>query len=191
MQLDWGSPPDSPAPGVDTPGPLAIEALFGETSPAADAADDRARDDIERYRLAVEAHPDSAAACNNLAWAYVTTPEHLRDASRALALAEKATRLDPHDRLIRNTLGVAYYRVGRYREAADTLRDNLPHQNEKYLAVDLYFLAMSHHQLGDVALAQAYYTWAERATSSLDDLPLDDVQQRAASRAEAKTLMGK
>ena len=54
--------------------------------------------------------------------------------------------------MIRNTLGVAYYRVGRYREAADTLRDNLPHQNEKNLAVDLYFLAMSHHQLGEVSV---------------------------------------
>ena len=59
------------------------------------AADDRARREIETFRLAVESHPDSAAACNDLAWAYVTAPEHLRDPSRALALAERATRLDP------------------------------------------------------------------------------------------------
>ena len=112
-------------------------------------ADDQARRDIESFRLAVESNPASAAACNDLAWAYVTAPEHLREPSQALALAERATRLNPHDRLIRNTLGVAYYRVGRYREAADTLRGNLPGQKEKYLAADLYFLAMSHHRLGE------------------------------------------
>ncbi len=68
--------------------------------------------------------------------------------------------------MIRNTLGVAYYRVGRYREAADTLRGNLAGQKEKYLALDLYFLAMSHHRLGEAALARAYYTWANRSTES-------------------------
>ena len=86
---------------------------------------------------------------------------------------------------------MAYYRVGRYREAADTLRGNLPGQNEKDLAADLYFLAMSHHQLGEVALARAYYTWANRATGSQAELTDEEVQERAAFRAEAEMLMGK
>ena len=59
------------------------------------AADDRARREIEAFRLAVESQPDSAAACNDLAWAYTTAPEHLRDPSRALALAERAAGLEP------------------------------------------------------------------------------------------------
>ena len=111
------------------------------------------RRDIDTFRLAVESHPNSAAACNDLAWAYATAPEHLRDPSRAPALAERATELKPHDPMIRNTLGVAYYRVGRYREAADILRANLASQKEQYLALDLYFLAMCHHRLGEAALA--------------------------------------
>jgi uncharacterized protein HemY len=155
------------------------------------AAEDRARGDIETYRLDVESHPDSAEACNRLAWAYLTAPKHLRDPNRALALAEKAAGLYPHDPLIRNTLGVAYYRVGRSRDAADTLRANLPGQNEKFLASDLYFLAMSHHELGEMALARAYYAWAERDTRSQGELTVEELQERAAFRAEAELLMRK
>jgi tetratricopeptide (TPR) repeat protein len=191
MDLDWKSPPYPPAPGPDSQRPLAVESLLGELSSAEHAADDRARRDIEKYRRAVELHPNSAAAFNGLAWAYATAPEHLRDPSRALALAEKATRLKPDDPLIRNTLGVAYYRVGRYREAADALRANLASQKEKILASDLYFLAMSHHQLGELSLARAYYTWAERASRSPDELTLEELQERAAFQAEAELLMGK
>ena len=56
------------------------------------AADDRARREIEAFRLALESHPTVRSTCNNLAWAYATAPEHLRDPSQAVALAEKAAR---------------------------------------------------------------------------------------------------
>ncbi len=191
MQLDWEAPPYPPAPGADARRTLAVESLLGVSSPPEQAADDRARRDIETYRLAVESHPDRAAAYNNLAWTYATAPGRLRDPSRALALAERAARLDPQNPMIRNTLGMAYYRVGRYREAADTLQDNLPHQDEKYLAVDLYFLAMSHHQLGEVALARAYYTWANRVTGSRAELTVEEARERDAFHAEAEMLMAK
>ena len=59
------------------------------------------------------------------------------------------------------------------------------------LAGDLYFLAMSHYRLGDVALAETYYTWANRATASHDDLTDREVKERAAFRAEAAILLGK
>jgi tetratricopeptide (TPR) repeat protein len=191
MQLDWESPPYPPAPETLARPPLAVESLLGESSSIKHTADDRARRDIETYRLAVESHPNSAVDCNSLAWAYATAPEHLRRPSEAVALAERATRLDPHDPLIRNTLGVAYYRAGRYREAADTLRANLSVRHEKRIAVDLYFLAMSHHRLGEAALARAHYTWAERATPSPGQLSLEELQERAAFRAEAEKLIGK
>jgi tetratricopeptide (TPR) repeat protein len=191
MNLDWQSPPYPPAAGGDSRRPLAVEPLLGESSSAEHAADERTRRDIETYRLAVKSNPNSAAAYNGLAWAYVNATEHLRDPKRALALAEKATELDPHDPLIRNTLGVAYYRVGRYREAAGTLRANLSGQTERVLATDLYFLAMSHHQLGETALARAYYTWAERVTRSQGELTEEELHERAAFRAEAEMLMGK
>jgi eukaryotic-like serine/threonine-protein kinase len=191
MELDWESPPCSPSPEALARRSLTVEALLGATPTREQAADDRARRDIETFRLAVESQPESAMAHNDLAWVYATAPDHLRDTNQALALAETATRLSPHDRLIRNTLGVAYYRVGRYREAADTLRGNLATQKAKYLAADLYFLAMSHYRLGEEALARAYYTWANRVAASQAELTAEEVQEQGLFRAEAELLMGK
>ena len=69
--------------------------------------------------------------------------------------------------MYRNTLGVAYYRAGRYREAVDVLRPNLESQDDRSLAFDLYFLAMSHHCLGEAARARDYFDWAVRWTGTL------------------------
>ena len=167
MDLDWDAPPYPPAPAADARRPLAVESLLGEL--VIDGAGrgrqgaTRHRDVSPRRRVAPE---QRGRAATTWPGPTLTAPEPLRDPARALALAERAAELDPQNLVIRNTLGVAYYRAGRYREAADTLRANLAGQKEKFLASDLYFLAMSHHQLGETALARAYYTWAERATRS-------------------------
>ena len=123
------------------------------------AADHRA------FRREVEANPNSAEACNNLAWAYLGAPEALRHVEAALPLAEKAVRLAAGNAVYRNTLGVAYYRAGRYREAVEVLRPNLETQEDSTLAYDLYFLAMSHHRMGETARARDYYDCAVRWSS--------------------------
>ena len=119
------------------------------------------RQAIEQKRRALEANPNDAAACNDLAWTYLTAPESLRDWKAALPLAQKAVQLDPGP-MNRNTLGLAYYRAGRYREAVETLQPNLKDQVDWALAFDLYFLAMSHHQLGEIARARQFYDLAVR-----------------------------
>ncbi len=106
-------------------------------------------------------------------------------------LAQKATKLDPEDLQIRNTIGLAYYRVGRYREAAETLERNVSGQSEKYLASDLYLLAMSHDQLGRAELARSYHAWPKRATAGQDELSDVELEELAAFRAEAEKLMSK
>ena len=50
---------------------------------------------------------------------------------------------------------------------------------------------MSHHRLGEEALARAYYTLANRVTRPHDELSAEELQERAAFRAEAEILMGK
>ena len=45
--------------------------------------------------------------------------------------------------------------------------------------------------LGEEALARAYYTWANRDTRPHDELSAEELQERAAFRAEAEILMGK
>ena len=191
IDLDWDSPPYPPAPEVSGRQHLEMEALLGEFSQSVQGSVERARRQIASYQHALEARPNSPSACNNLAWLYATGPEPLRDPSQALVLAEKAVRLMPRNTLFRNTLGVAYYRAGRYREAAETLRANLTGQMDKHLASDLYFLAMSHHQTGETALAQTYLTWAMRSTRSQVGLTVEELSEQAAFLAEAKALMGK
>ena len=128
--------------------PIDVQVELG--SPAKVAQDDKqiTRQLIEQNRRAVEANPNNARACNDLAWAYLTASESLRDWRTALALAQKAVQLVP-DPMNRDTLGLAYYRAGRYRQAVETLQPNLKDQVDWALTYDLYFLAMSHHQLGE------------------------------------------
>jgi WD40 repeat protein len=64
----------------------------------------------------------------------------------ALVQAETACRLSPDKNLYRITLGLAQYRLGKYAEAAETLRQSSKGQDSSPTA--LAFLAMAHHQLG-------------------------------------------
>jgi serine/threonine protein kinase/WD40 repeat protein len=159
--LDWDPPPDPPAaPAIEPRRPLKVEVILGEL--ATFKPEEKARHKIAHYRQVLEGKPDDALACDYLAWAYATGPEALRDLKQALFLAEKAVRLQPKNLNYRKTLGVVYYRTGRYRHAIETLQANLPKQEDGLLAIDLYFLAMSHHKLGEAATAQLYYDWATR-----------------------------
>src|SRR5262249_6623249 len=159
--LDWDWPEFPPA---ERPGSTAevekAEVLVGERADPLPAREEETRRLIERYRREVAAAPNNLVAANDLAWAYLTAPPALRDLKAAVPLAEKALRLEPGTPFYRNTLGLAYYRAGRYREAVDVLRPNLDKQSDIGLAFDLYFLAMSHHRLGDTARARDYLTLA-------------------------------
>jgi eukaryotic-like serine/threonine-protein kinase len=190
LGLDWDWP-DFPlaAPSNHAAKPLQVEVLLGDLAKPPLTREQKARQDIERCRLAIAANPDDALACNDLAWLYVTAPESLRDLKAALPLAEKALRLKEKNAIYRNTLGVAYYRAGRYREAVETLRPNLRIQQEWALAFDLYFLAMSHHHLGEAALARDYYDLAVRWTRPQPGLSAEGLEELTVFRAEAEELL--
>jgi WD40 repeat protein len=191
MSLDWDWPEFPPAPtGKPAAAPVTIEVLPGDLAQSARTRAQRAQQDIERYRREWEASPNAAAACNALAWVYLVAPPALRDVEAALPLAEKAVRLAPKTVVFRNTLGVAYYRAGRYREAVEVLRPNVENEADSDLAYDLYFLAISHHRLGETARARDYYDWAIRWVSMQRDLNPRQRDEQAAIRAEAEELFG-
>jgi hypothetical protein len=191
MGLDWEYPEFPPAEPVSSVHlPWKVEVLAGELAKPALTREQQARQAIERYRPLVEAHPDSAKACNDLAWVYLTAPDGLRDVKAALPLAENAVRLAPGNADYGNTLGVAYYRAGRYREAVELLRANLDKQEDKGLAFDLYFLAMSHHRLGETAQARDYLALAVRWTSAQRGLVAAQVEELRMFRVEAEELLG-
>jgi tetratricopeptide (TPR) repeat protein len=64
----------------------------------------------------------------------------------ALVQAETACRLDPANSWYRITLELAQYRLGKYAEAAETLRQSSQEKDPAPAA--LAFLAMAQHQLG-------------------------------------------
>ena len=171
MHLDWDSPPDSPTLDVDARRPLVVEPVLG---------DERRGASINTLRLAVESQPGSVTACNDRPGP--TSRRRNTSPSRACRdPGREGHGLDPHHPTIRNTLGLAYYRVGRYRDAADTLRGNLTGQKENYLAVDLYVLAMSHHRLGEAALCGPTSPGPIRHRSEAN-LTDEEIQERAAFR---------
>lgn len=186
LGLDWEWPDFPPADPGSHAIKTQVEVLLGELG----NPEQNARRAIEWYRRKVAAESENALACNNLAWAYATAPESLRDVKAALFLAEKAVRLEPKNAVYRNTLGVVYYRAERYREAVEMLHPNLENQEDWALATDLYFLAMSHHRLGETSRAQDYLAWANRWSAAQLELDAEHRQELVQFRTEAEELMG-
>ncbi len=191
MGLDWDWPEFPPAAARARPAGLArVDVLPGDLGPRPVLTRaQKVRQALAQHRLALQANPDDDAACNALAWLYLAAPEVPRDVKAALPLAEKAVRLAPGNAHYANTLGVAYYRAGKYRTAVRILRTNLDRQEDRGLAYDLYVLAMSHHRLGDAARARDYYAWAVRWSSARRDLTGACREELNLFRAEAEEVL--
>src|SRR5262249_49428949 len=108
---------------------------------------------------------------------------------RALRFAQEAVRAAPNDGYILNTLGVAQYRLGRYREALETLTESdrinttVPRgpsqQPQGPVPADLAFLGMVHHRLGHKPLALEF----------LDKLQESLNRQRTFRQPESQSLL--
>ena len=189
ISLDWDLPPYPPVPEVDETQPLRIQVELGDPVQSLREREETTRQLIEQKRRALEANPNDAKACNDLAWTYMTAPEAVRNWKAAVLAAQKAVQLDS-DPLYRNTLGLAYYRAGRYQEAVKTLEPNLKDDVDWALAYDLYFLAMSHYQLGESARAHQFYELALRWSVSHHDVLAPVLVELSAIQAEAAGLLG-
>ena len=97
----------------------------------------------------------NALALHKATWTVVRQPGADSSAyQQALHQADIACRLAPDHADCLNTLGVAHYRVGQYREAAEALvRSNQAHKAS--IPADLAFLAMTQHHLGQKEPARA------------------------------------
>jgi serine/threonine protein kinase/WD40 repeat protein len=147
-----------------------------------------AKRDLEKT---VDLAPDSASACNMLAWICVTGPEKLRDPSRGVTLAQHAVKLEPRDWTYMNTLGIAYYRAGRFHDAVRSLEACASGRSGESDAFDLYFLALSHHQLGETGKARAAWSqasaWHEQNRKALTSREAEELQ---GFRTEAEKVFG-
>ncbi|HZU36841.1 MAG TPA: hypothetical protein VFA18_13060, partial [Gemmataceae bacterium] len=174
---------------------------------AADGEAELLRDLQEMCRNAPVAQPDRftgsldqrepciyALALNNLAWMCVTSADSpLRHPQRAVRLARYATTIMPREGFYVNTLGVARYRAGHWKEAIATLTRSMELEKGALEAFDTFFLAMAHWQLGEKEKARQWYDravqWTETHRYQLqgnNEWP----EELRRFRAEAAKLLG-
>jgi tetratricopeptide (TPR) repeat protein len=107
-------------------------------------------------RLAFTLDPENALANNDLAWALASVPDDpWFDPARGLALARKAVKLEPSKWHFLNTLGVAQYRTGNWKAAANTFKHSITMTGGS--AHDLFFLAMTSWHDGKNEEAREFY----------------------------------
>jgi uncharacterized protein HemY len=137
----------------------------------------------------LETAPDQPDACMELAWVLVAGDKKFRDAARALPLARRSVELAPDEPLYRNTLGVVYYRLGRWQEAAETLEASGRANREGPTAYDLFFLAMTYRQLRQQEKARGCYDQAVRWRRAHPNLPPHEAAELRDIRAEADGVL--
>jgi tetratricopeptide (TPR) repeat protein len=98
----------------------------------------------------------------------------VRDPRRAVELANKLVEATPKEAGRWNTLGVASYRAGNYKNAITALEKSETLAPERYLAHNALFLAMAHWELGQREQARTCYdqavAWMEKNRSGDPDL---------------------
>jgi tetratricopeptide (TPR) repeat protein len=147
---------------------------------------DKARADFEKAVELVEGEATGAGTLNNVAWHLATSPgAEFPDPKVPVALARKAVELAPKAGSFWNTLGVAHYRAGNYRDAVAALKKS-SELNAGHERFEWFFLAMAHWRLGDREQAR---TWYDKAVAWMDKhMPDNDELKRF--RAEAAELLG-
>ena len=77
---------------------------------------------VQRYQQALKNDPDDAVAINNLAWIFAVHPNlELRNAEKAVTLANRARDLVGDDVNILDTLAAAYAEAGEFRRAVEVI----------------------------------------------------------------------
>jgi hypothetical protein len=180
MASPWGPAPLLAASALipgRTPLPAEVAAAIRRDPTITEPVRQQALAWVETFwRIRMRAETARNADALNYASAVVVVNPRA-DASayrRALQQAKAACAAMPDDVEYLNTLGIAYYRVGEYKESLDTLERCNKFRNQS-MPEDLAFLAMAQHQLGQKERAQATFLrlcetmkqprWAEDAES--------------------------
>ena len=135
----------------------------------------RYEETLQLEQSAFSGHPATLQTMNTLAWILATSSDvKVRDPKRALELAKELVKATPQNGGHWNTLGVASYRAGDYKNAIAALEKSEKLAPERYLGYNALFLAMAHRELGQRELARTWYDravgWMEKKKSSDPDL---------------------
>jgi serine/threonine protein kinase/Flp pilus assembly protein TadD len=128
-------------------------------------------DAIAAYTKALELEPKNPAWPNNLAWALATHPNaKVRNARRAVALAQQAIQAAPNCGGFWSTLGIARYRAGDPKAAIEALTKSME-LSKVDDASNRFFRAMACYQLGRRTEARQHYdkavAWLEQTEQAL------------------------
>jgi tetratricopeptide (TPR) repeat protein/serine/threonine protein kinase len=120
---------------------------------------------IANFKEALRLKPDNADARNQLAsalnsrsWTLATGPDpKKRDSGQAVELATQAVELGPQDADGWNTLGIAQYRAGNWKESIAALQKFRELRTGDVEFSNPFFLAMAHWQLGNKDEAREWF----------------------------------
>jgi WD40 repeat protein/tRNA A-37 threonylcarbamoyl transferase component Bud32 len=159
----WDAPPLTSDQGLHPESLRLVQSLFARPLPREEVIallrqDASLSERTRRQAMALAEHyPEEALRLNNTAWGIVVKPNAEPSAYRlALRQAEAACRVVPQDGSLLNTLGVAQYRTGMYKEAIATLLRANELNSARYRGstpLDLAPLAMAYFQLGQTEKA--------------------------------------
>jgi tetratricopeptide (TPR) repeat protein len=128
---------------------------------------------------------------NNASWPVVAKPGADAAAYRqACRQAQEACQLTADDGTVLNTLGVAQYRLEKYREAAETLLHSDQINAARFkgsVPADLAFLAMAYARLGQTDKAYDYFS---RLRERMQQASWAKDQEAQGFLHEAETLLG-
>jgi tetratricopeptide (TPR) repeat protein len=144
------------------------------------------------WEKAVPLDPSDPRSQNLLALVLVDTPEEeFHDPVRAVKLAQKSVAADPSKGNAWNTLGVAYFRIGKWESSIHAVKNSLQ-SSDRWPSH--FFLAMAHFRMGDKAAAQGWYDQAGRWLDGNDPdrmaLSPESVEDLTRLRREAELLLG-
>jgi serine/threonine protein kinase/WD40 repeat protein/tetratricopeptide (TPR) repeat protein len=169
----------------------------GRLDEAAAAFREHERLTLAPFREALRLKPGDAIArqmlarcLNNLARELATHAEpSRRHPGPALSMAREAVELMPRGGRYHTTLGIALYRVGRFKDAVEELERADRLQGGQQLGYNAFVLAMAHWRLGNKGEA---HRWYDRAVEWTDKPYREGVLvnwELRRLRAEAATLM--
>jgi Flp pilus assembly protein TadD len=111
---------------------------------------------------------------------------------KAVELASRAVKTSPKKGSLWNTLGVAQYRAGCWKEAIVSLTRSLELVSDQTESINTFFLAMAHWQIGEKEKAREWchqaVRWMEKNGEYLEKNAANRIDLQR-FRAEAEALL--
>lgn len=118
---------------------------------------------VSHFQKALETQPNNVTALNNLAFRLAN---NLNRADEALAYAEKAKELDPHNPAIDDSIGWVFYKKGMYPSAIQYLQSAVTQQATP---IREYHLAMAYAKGGSRIKSEQAFEVARRMDPNLPE----------------------